>query len=463
MDFKEKKISIENLSLWDENARFPDKYYNSNEKELIKYFLSKPDFKIRNLIEEIVLDSDLPHLEKVVVWDTSDNLVVVEGNRRLTGYKLLANPEIIADIDQKLHKYLIEKQPEHGITNDFTLDCLISEDKDECYRYIDRKHAKGNNQANWLEPERVNYSKRRGVENQNAKLKVAISNYVRQLDIPEDIKNEILGQGYVTTFFRLVATGPAKETYGLTTDENGELKFDDTSFPEKLKVIIHNVLKKEDFEGKKVDSRELNKNQQIEDYLKKVKPEHAEKVDKEIKDNTRKDIFGNESTSLGKSTTKQKVTPQVPTPRKTPKTKENETLFGKTLVLKGGKVNDLYRAIVGIYEKSQYDSTVFPIIGMSLRLITEVAARMYFEENAPEKANKDQLYNDFLKTAKKEMSLEQESKNYLSLTTDWLDGSNNLEGMLAKYAHGNITTSIDGILKASFIIGEVLEYYFKKN
>jgi len=131
--------------------------------------------------------------------------------------------------------------------------------------------------------------------------------------------------------------------------------------------------------------------------------------------------------------------------------------------LKGGKVNDLYRAIVGIYEKSQYDSTVFPIIGMSLRLITEVAARMYFEENAPEKANKDQLYNDFLKTAKKEMSLEQESKNYLSLTTDWLDGSNNLEGMLAKYAHGNITTSIDGILKASFIIGEVLEYYFKKN
>ena len=391
MDFKEKKIPIESLSLWDENARFPDQYYNSNQKELIQYFLSKPNFKIRDLIEEIVLDSDLPHLEKVVVWDTSDNLIVIEGNRRLTGYKLLANPEIIADSDQKLYKYLIEKQSGHGITNNFTLDCLISKDKDKCYRYIDRKHAKGNNQVNWLEPERVNYSKRRGVENQNAKLKIAITNYVRKFDIPEDVKNEILGQGYVTTFFRLVATGPAKETYGLTTDENGELKFDDPSFPEKLKVIIHDVLKKEDFEGKRVDSRELNKNQQIEDYLKNVKAEHAEKVDKEIKINTQKDIFGKESTSL----VKLGITPQNTTTRRTPRTKENETLFGKTLTLKGGKVNDLYRAILGVYEKSHYDTTVLPIIGMSLRLITEVAARVYFNENAPKKANKDQIYNDF--------------------------------------------------------------------
>ncbi len=461
MEFKEKKIPIEKLSLWDENARFPDQYYNSNEKELIQYFLSKPNFKIKDLLEEIVLDFDLPHLEKVVVWDTSDNLVVVEGNRRLTGYKLLANPEIISDYDSKLHKFLLEKKNELNISNNFVLDCLISSDKDQCYRYIDRKHSKGNNQVNWLEPERVNYSKRRGIENQNARLKVAITSYVRNLDLPEEIKNEILGQGYVTTFFRIVATGPAKDEYGLTTDENGELKFEDKEFPDKLKVIIHNVLKKEDFEGNKVDSRELNKNPQISEYLKNIKPENAEKLKKDIQENKQIDIFGNETTKLGKKASKPKPTVQ-PQQRKTPQTKENETLFGKTLALKSGKVNDLYRAILNIYEKNQNDSTVLPIIGMSLRLITEVAARVYFDEHDPEKANKDQLYNDFLKKAKKEMSLEKESKNYLSLTTDWLDGSNNLEGMLAKYAHGNITTSRDGILKNSFIIGEVLEYYFNR-
>ncbi len=463
MIFIERKITIDKLSLWDENARFPDKYHNSDEKELIKYFLSKPNFKIKELIEEIVVDYDLPHLEKVVVWNTSDNLVMLEGNRRLTGYKLLANPQIVSDIDSKLYSYLVEKQTELGITNDFYLDCLISEDKDQCYRYIDRKHSKGNNQVNWLEPERMNYSKRRGIESQNAKLKIAIIAYVRNLDLPEEIKNEILGQGYVTTFFRIVATGPAKGTYGLSTDENGELTFEDKTFPDKLKVIIHNVIKKEDFEGNKVDSRELNKNQEITDYLKNVKSENVKKVEQEIENNKKQDLFGNETTSLGKNNSKSKKAVTSDIQRKTPKTKENETLFGKSLALKYGKVNDLYRAILNIYEKNLNDSSVLPIIGMSLRLITEVAARVFFDETNPEKAKKDQLYNDFLKVAKKEMSLEQESKNHLSLTTDWLDGSNNLEGMLAKYAHGNITTSRDGILKNSFIIGEVLEHYFKKS
>jgi len=463
MDFIEKKIPIKNLSLWDENARFPDQYYNSNEKELIQYFLSKPDFKIIDLIEEIVLDFDLPHLEKVVVWDTSDNLVVVEGNRRLTGYKLLANPEIVLEIDQKLYKYLTEKRIEIGITNEFTLDCLVSENKDKCYRYIDRKHSKGNNQVNWLEPERINYSKRRGVESQNEKLKIAITSFVRNIDLPENIKNEVLGRGYVTTFFRFVTTGPAKEIFGLSTNENGELTFLDKDFPNKLKVIIHNVLRKKDFDGNTVDTRELNKNPEIKNYLGNVKSEDVKKVEKDINESKQTDIFGKETASLGKNGGMPKPSIQSDAVRKTPKTKENETLFGKTLALKAGKVNDLYRAILNIYEKNQSDSSVLTIIGMSLRLITEVAARVYFDEHAPEKADKDQLYNDFLKTAKKEMSLEKEFKNYLSLTSDWLDGSNNLEGMLAKYAHGNITTSRDGILKNSFIIGEVLEYYFKRN
>lgn len=463
MPFIEKKIPIDKLSLWDENARFPDQYYHSDEKELIKYFLSKPNFKIKELIDEIVLDFDLPHIEKVVVWDTDDNLIVLEGNRRLTGYKLLVNPQVIADIDSKLYSYLIEKQSTISITNEFNLDCLISEDKDQCYRYIDRKHSKGNNQVNWLEPERMNYSKRRGVENQNAKLKIAISNFVRKIDLPEEIINEILGQGYVTTFFRLITTGPAKEIYGLSTDENGGLCFTDGAFPDKLKVIIHNVLKKEDFDGKRVDTRELNKNQEIADYLKTVKSENVKKVEKEIEDNKKQDLFGNESTSLSANRPKTNISTASSSQRKTPRTKENDILFGRSLALKSGKVNDLYRAILSIYEKNQNEASVLPIIGMSLRLITEVAARVYFDETEPEKAKKDQLYNDFLKLAKREMRLEQEYKNYLSLTTDWLDGSNNLEGMLAKYAHGNITTSLDSLLKNSFIIGEVLEYYFKRN
>ena len=460
MKFSEKKIPIEKLFLWDENARFPDQYYNSDEKELLRYFLSKPNFKLKDFIGEIVTDIDLPHLEKIVVWDSSEKLIVIEGNRRLAGYKLLANPELVNDIDKKLHSLLLSKKKEINIDSNFLLDCLISEDKDQCYRYVDRKHAKGNNQVNWLEPEKVNYSKRRGIESQNSKIKIAIINYVRKLDLPNEIINEVLGQGYVTTFFRFVSTGPAKETFGLSTDENGELTFTDEEFPDKLKVIIHNVLQKEDFEGNRVDTRELNKNPEIKTYLENVKSEDLPKVNKEIEKSKSTDVFGNEHVKLG--TRNSQKAPIIASPRKTPSSKENNILFGKSLALMAGKVNDLYRAILNIYDKNEYDSAVLPIIGMSLRLITEVAARVYFDENDPEKSKKDQLYNDFLKIAKKEMSLEKESVNYLSLTSDWLDGGNNLEGMLAKYAHGNITVSKDGILKNSFIIGEILEYYFKR-
>lgn len=460
MKFAEKKIPIEKLFLWDENARFPDQYYNSDEKELIKYFLSKPNFKLKEFVDEIVNDIDLPQLEKVVVWDSTDKLIVLEGNRRLAGYKLLSSPELVKDIDKKFHSSLLEKKKAVNIDNNFLLDCLISEDKDQCYRYIDRKHAKGNNQVNWLEPEKVNYSKRRGIESQNSKIKIAIINYVRKLDLPNEIINEVLGQGYVTTFFRFVSTGPAKETFGLSTDEYGELTFTDKNFPDKLKIIIYNVLQKEDFEGKRVDTRELNKNPEIKAYLENVKSEDLSKVTKEIEKRKRTDIFGNESIKLG--TRKSQNAPIIAPPRKTPSSKENNTLFGKSLAIEAGKINDLYRAILNIYDKNEYDSTILPIIGMSLRLITEVAARVYFDKNDPEKSKKDQLYNDFLKIAKKEMSLEKDSINYLSLTTDWLDGGNNLEGMLAKYAHGNITVSKDGILKNSFIIGEILEYYFKR-
>lgn len=460
MKFTDRKIPIKELCLWDENARFPDQYYNSDEKELIRYFLSKPSFKLREFVDEIVNDIDLPHLEKVVVWDSNDKLIVLEGNRRLAIYKLLANPKLVIDIDKKFHSLLVEKKSIVNIDDNFLLDCLVSEDKDQCYRYIDRKHAKGNNQVGWIEPERVNYSKRRGVESQNAKIKIAITEYVRKLDLPNEIINEVLGQGYVTTFYRIVATGPAKEMFGLSTNENGDLTYTDKAFSDKLKVIIHNVLRKKDFDGNTVDTRVLNKNHEIKRYIESVRPGDVAKVNVEIEKNKSTDIFGNELVKL--ETKKYQQTQLVASLRKTPASKANDTLFGKSLALKTGKVNDLYHAIFNIYEKNKYDCKVLPIIGMSLRLITEVAARVYFDENDPDKSKKDQLYNDFLKIAKKEMSLEKDSVNYLSLTSNWLDGGHNLEGILAKYAHGNILVSQDEVLKSSFIIGEIIEHYFKK-
>ena len=43
-NWSEEEVPLKELFLWDENARFPDKYFNKTERELIEYFLSKKNF-----------------------------------------------------------------------------------------------------------------------------------------------------------------------------------------------------------------------------------------------------------------------------------------------------------------------------------------------------------------------------------------------------------------------------------
>jgi hypothetical protein len=89
------ELAIKDLSLWDENARFPDKYFSKTEKDLIEYFCSKEDFKIVELAEQIVNEFELPQIEKIIVYDFGDRNIVLEGNRRLAVYKLLSNPLLL--------------------------------------------------------------------------------------------------------------------------------------------------------------------------------------------------------------------------------------------------------------------------------------------------------------------------------------------------------------------------------
>jgi hypothetical protein len=52
--WQKRAFHIEDLSLWDENARFPQEYFNKSEKELLAYFLKKKEFKIEDLAKEVV-------------------------------------------------------------------------------------------------------------------------------------------------------------------------------------------------------------------------------------------------------------------------------------------------------------------------------------------------------------------------------------------------------------------------
>jgi len=287
------KIFVKDLNLWDENARFPEEYFNKSEKHLIDYFLKKKDFKIELFAKEIVKEFDLPQIEKIVVYLYRKKKIILEGNRRVVVYKLLIDPSLTNDT--KIQTFFLKLAKKISIDKSFKLEALVATDKETGLRYIDRKHTKRNNEVGWGEQERHNYKVRRG----NASAKTEIFRYelgklVRKIDLPDEIKDAVLGKGSVTTFYRLIDSDPALNILGFQKNDDGTIKIkNQREFNEKLKIIVFDIVAKRIIENEKLDSRFLNKTGQKEKYLKSISAADSKRVEKEIRDNTSTDIFGN--------------------------------------------------------------------------------------------------------------------------------------------------------------------------
>jgi len=369
MSVQSKTISVKDLILWDENARFPDKYFNQEETELINYFLSKPDFKIKAFIEAVIKDFDLPQLEKIVVWNDGEQNIVLEGNRRLTAYKLLINPSLTED--EKLKEFLEAEKTKIDISESFPLECILVENQEDAFRYIDRKHYNGNNEVSWKDTERAYYSKRRGSENPLELIKIGITKIVRELDFPEEIKEQILGQGYVTTFFRIISTKPAQRRYGYYF-ENGEFKIKDKNFKDELKVIIYSVLSKQDVKGNKIDSRTLNKKEDVENFLKSIDVDDKKVVDEKIKEKTTENIFGEKTVQIASA--KLKVLPKS-TSRK------YLIPMSCTLRIQEPKINNIYRELRENLLIDDSNAAVPNAVGVLFRVFLEICIDYYAKMN----------------------------------------------------------------------------------
>ncbi len=418
--WKIKKIAIKDLWLWDENPRFPQEYFSKSEEELISYFLTRKDLKIQDFAKEVVNDFDLPQLEKLVVFELNGRNIVLEGNRRLVAYKLLANPSIIK-ADGNLAKLFAELNKSSKITDTFTLEANITSDKEEGLRYIDRKHNKNNNEIPWGEPERRHFAIRRLNGGMRDIVRVALANAVKKLSLPTQVKDAVLGKGFVTTFYRITDSAAARKKLGYEPREDGTLRtVDQKRFEDLLKIIAHNVWVKKDFQGKEIDSRSLNIIDEINEYINRLNPTDAKRVDDDIKKRTDVNLFGGKVLVSG---TGRKS-------RRTSITKDSDELFGRALLLETGKVNDLYRALVEIDNKCRNSEAALPFIGMALRLLVEVAARVCYEgKGDTQTAKKDQVCEIFLKEAKK--ALQQQQKNTISLTGEWLSDQLNLRVLLS--------------------------------
>ncbi len=372
-NFKKQNIAIKNLFLWDENARFPDKYFNKTEKELIEYFVSKKDFKITELADDMVSEFDLPQLEKLVIYELSGKKIVLEGNRRLAVYKLLDNPELTDNV--KLKNKFQALKTRAKINSDFKLECLITENKDQGFRYIDRKHLRGNNEVSWGDNERAHHNARRGNASQKELLKVAITKRMKDLDFSEELKEQVLGHGFVTTFWRLVEQNPAWSFFGFNLNTNGDLEIKDKDFDKKLKVIIFDVLQKGNFNDK-LFSR-LN-TKEIKNYLEQISNNDYKRVEEELKKQTKTNLFGKNTTDI------------IPTGsnnnRSTPKSSLRSYLIPKTCVLKINyketKINNIYCELKNDLLINDSNNAVPNAVGVLFRVFLEISLDYYAKMNS---------------------------------------------------------------------------------
>lgn len=370
-NWRESKIPLSQLVLWDENARFPDKYFSKSEKELIEFFCNKKNFKIEGLAKEIINDFDLPQVEKLIIYDTDEQNIVLEGNRRLTVYKLLNNPNLAPN--DTLKKKFVKLKQDVDIDDSFSFDCLVTKNKAEGYRYIERKHIKGNNEVGWNEQERTHHNYRRGNATKKEQFKVAIAKIIKELDIPEELKERVLGHGYVTTFWRILDSSSAWEEYGFELKDGGELEIQDENFKDKLKVIILNVLKKEDFSGEKIDSRSLNTKDKIGKYIESITDDNFEQVKTEIERGTKTNLFNESSTNIAPTRSKTKINPKSTT---------RNHLIPKNcqLVIEERKINNIFRELRDDLLLDDTNKSTPNAVGVLFRVFLEICLDYFWEK-----------------------------------------------------------------------------------
>ena len=420
-----KKIPIKDLCLWTENPRDIIEP-NKSDLDIIKQAILNDDKERWNLPDFTKKMGEYYELNKLpIVVEKNNKYIVYDGNRRIAILKYLQNPKWSSIIENRLFPLNMPQELKELLE----IPCCIYDEK----RALDiiYKDSKDNN--TWSPLQQCYFEYKHLKHDKPLFLKIEeetgiISANYKALD-QRYVKDELLIDQNL-------------QDIGFSFNEKGEMISNYTK--EECERVFKSIIQL--IEKKKISTRNNR------GLLKKP----LEEIGLAIKkfDNTKKTYEAN--LNINHNTLENKNL------RKTKTIKPKEELFGKTLSLKPGTVNNLYSAICKIYDKFLKDESVLPILGMSLRLVLEVAGREYLTKINDENKDKDSILGVFLSKVKKELILEKKQQNFLFLTNNWLDGKINLEGILGKYAHGQIAVDKGNLIQQSKIVGDILEHYFGK-
>lgn len=421
MSYEFENVKIADIRLDQENPRFLPV---STERDAIQSMLEEQGDKLYILAKDIA-HYGLDPSKRLILFKEKKQYIDGDGNRRVTVLKILETPDLIKT--HKLHAKF-KKLSQNRSTIIDSAECVVFPSRTAIKHWLEINHGgelDGRGQVRWnsAQKERFNGSKSTGL--------LAKETLLEQGLISDDEFDSV----NVTTLTRLLDSSPGKKAISIEK-KNGHVSFNNMG---SLLTVFNNL------KGKSV--KEVYHDDDRKKFLQSSlgSPEANPTVESE------EDVCTETQTKKNATRITQRVK------------KGSRPIFGETLFLKAGQINNVYRDICDIYEMSKGSDRCVEILGFSMRLILDIAAHEYFEKNPKGDQQKDAVYKDYLKLIKK-VSSTQISKNTLAVDKiiNNLIEEENVEALLAKLAHGSIQVSMDTILNLSFIIGPILKIHFSK-
>ncbi len=428
---KIESIAIDDLCLWTENPRDPltDKSDNDIIKAAVVDVNGK--WKLQSLLNS--MGNFFDYSESPIVVEIDNKYIVYDGNRRVVLLKFFQNIEQFDD----LKNYLSLKTGQEGLFEEADIPCAVY-DIDTALDAVERKHS---GSGTWSELDRHYFEHlHRGKD----------PSYFLRFEMATDLisSNPKLNQRFVS---EEVITDSKMKNMGFSISPKGELlsMYDKTPALDIIGNLVSAVDDKViwtrgNYRGKPKEAI-ISRREDLKEIITPFNPDiKAKKLNKKAISNT--------TAAIARPTDR----------RRTKRAPASNLLFGQALLLKKGRINDLYLAIKTIYDRLQNDPTIIPILGMSLRLLAETAAREYFSQQNNTLSNTDSAFGPFLKAAKESMNLKAEESNYLALTNSFLKKSDSFEATMHKFAHGTIVTEKSDVIRSSIILGDILKHYFSR-
>lgn len=236
-----KVLPIGKLIVNPENFRFNP--VENQEQAIVEMVIRQGD-KLIVLIEDI-LKNGLNPTDLCIVFPRENNYIVLEGNRRITSLKLISNPKILKNIDNKLYTKLIKLLNRYPKKTDQNITCIIPNKESEADKWIKLKHTGENNgkgAVRWDNQAIARFNKRVTGKEQ---LSLQIINFVKNSsEFDKEIKKNI-DKVSLTNIDRLISDPIVRETIGLKLKDKRLLRlYPNEELKKPLTKILNDLINK---------------------------------------------------------------------------------------------------------------------------------------------------------------------------------------------------------------------------